>query len=232
MGQVYRDFKLTTLPGQPQVEGYEKLLTPDAKRRDTFELTISRTHIRFGMPAYNYWWIDSDVQDLGWDAGVVQFGHHSYTPEKDCRNIATEACGPNTWHWDNLEVNPSTPFTIIRADDRMVSGDNPGPMTFAQPAPQDAHLRFAAAGRDLEVSFDGGTIWEAAVEQQHDAHAQGTGQDTVVKSYWQPIPEGTDTVHFRGVRTGKFPWMVRDASIWAPEDESLEGKSDESPGSL
>lgn len=36
------------------------------------------------MPAYNFWWIDATIPNLGWDMGVVQFGHHSYNPTKDC----------------------------------------------------------------------------------------------------------------------------------------------------
>ncbi|MBE0697421.1 MAG: hypothetical protein IH586_10905, partial [Anaerolineaceae bacterium] len=76
--------------------GYEDFLTPSAMRRDTFELRISRTHIKFGMPAYNFWWYDKTIPALDWTVGVVQFGHHSYNPKKDC-----SGCLPNTWHWDN-----------------------------------------------------------------------------------------------------------------------------------
>ncbi|MFL5321393.1 MAG: elongation factor P, partial [Myxococcaceae bacterium] len=30
------------------------------------------------------------------------------------------ACAPNTWHWDNVSVNPAVPFTIERATPRQV----------------------------------------------------------------------------------------------------------------
>lgn len=53
-------------------------------------LRISRTHIKYGMPAYNIWWIDTDISDLGWSRGVVQFRHHSYNPTKDCTNCAAK----------------------------------------------------------------------------------------------------------------------------------------------
>ena len=90
-------------------------------QRDTFELDISKNHIRFGMPQYNFWWVDADIPTLDWSQGVVQLGHHSYNPEKDCNYDGT--CGPNTWHWDNVSITPAVPFTILRADQRYLNGD-------------------------------------------------------------------------------------------------------------
>ena len=37
--------------------------SPDAARRDKFELRISSDHIRFGMPAYDVWWIDTEMPE-------------------------------------------------------------------------------------------------------------------------------------------------------------------------
>src|SRR5262249_30692686 len=70
---VYRDFFEQDLGGDAAT-GYESVLVPSATRRDTFELRISRTHVQFGMPAYDLWWVDSEIADLGWDQGVVQRG--------------------------------------------------------------------------------------------------------------------------------------------------------------
>ena len=61
--------------------GWETFLTPSYRRLDTFEIRISKDHIRVGMPDYDFYWIDSEISPpLNFDRGVVQFGHHSYNP--------------------------------------------------------------------------------------------------------------------------------------------------------
>ena len=127
--QVFRDTQVQELTGQWWL-GLESFLTPSAVRRDPFELRISRTSLKFGMPTYNQWWLDEKIADLGWDKAVVQFGHHSYTPEKECNN-----CGPNTWHWDNISIDPSVPFTIISADQRWASEKRGTTVAFQGPGP-------------------------------------------------------------------------------------------------
>ena len=42
----HREYKLPSVT----TAGYESILTPVSTRRDTFELRISRTHLKFGMP--------------------------------------------------------------------------------------------------------------------------------------------------------------------------------------
>jgi hypothetical protein len=201
---VYRNWVEEDLGGDWQT-GYESFLTPSATRRDTFELRLSRTHLRFGMPAYDFWWIDADIADLGWDQGVVQFGHHSYDPTRNC-----PSCGPNTWHWDNVRIEPAVPFTMLRADRRYVDAETAPEMRFPAPAPESAHLRFAGVGAGLQVSFDGGARWEAARVQR-----QRTYDATRFQSYWMPIPAGTSGVWFRSDTDSAQPWMVQDVSIWA-----------------
>src|SRR5207302_8424505 len=98
--------------------------------RTTFELHLSRTHLKFGMPAYNLWWMDGDIADLGWSSGVVQLGHHSYNPDKACDFNGT--CGPNTWHWDNVSISAAVPFTILRATPRAVDSAAAPPVTLPQ----------------------------------------------------------------------------------------------------
>ncbi|MGE3271350.1 MAG: hypothetical protein AB7P40_21555, partial [Chloroflexota bacterium] len=112
---VFRGNQMEELEGSWWL-GYEDFLTPSAVRRDPFEIRISRTSLKVGMPDYNQWWVNSKMADLGWDRAVVQFGHHSYTPSKDCNG-----CGPNTWHWDNIGIEPAVPFTIIPGDRRLAS---------------------------------------------------------------------------------------------------------------
>ena len=209
---IYKDFQANEAKGN-WYTGYNSFLTPDPARRDIFELRISRTHIKFGMPAYNFYWIDNDIQDLGWSRGVVQFGHHSYNPLKLC----TTPCSPDTWHWDNMTIAPSVPFTIIRGTPSIISTDTVStPVLLDKPAPAQANLRFTAANETIEVSFDNGSSWIPAVRQQ-----QKKQDMTRFQNYWMPIPAGTTSVKFRRTGTpfsglGTSDWQVRDVSVWAP----------------
>jgi hypothetical protein len=196
-----------TIPTQWSVK-YSTFLTPDAARRDTFEVRVSSNHLKVGMPDYNFWWIDSPIEPLDWNRGIVQFGHHSYNPTK-CEH---GTCGaPNTWHWDNVEISPTIPFTIIRADQRFVSPDTAASVAFPEAAPADAHLRFAGIGTNLEVSFDNGTTWQTAQRQAQKEYGEGS-----FISYWMPVPPETTSVSFRGQSWWGGDWHVRDISIWSP----------------
>ena len=109
--------------GQGMSGPYDDFLTPAADRRDTFELHISKNHIKFairkmvnslgqvgcddvghcGGAKEDHWWVDNDVPSLSFNQAIVQFGHHSYNPDKSCPNEkATATCHANTWHWDNV----------------------------------------------------------------------------------------------------------------------------------
>ncbi len=206
---VFRDFQGQDVPANGSVS-YESLLTPSATVRTPFELDISRTHIRFGMPQKNFWWIDTDVPDLGFDAGVVQFGHHSYNPDKACDYDGT--CGPNTWHWDNVSISPAKPFTMIHADKRFVAAESePKSIEFTAPAPDNAYLRFSAIG-SVEVSYDGGRSWQPAKRQAEEMRHQEH-----FSSYWMPIPAGTHTVSFRFSNDDWYggPFRAKDFAIWS-----------------
>ncbi|MGH2492605.1 MAG: hypothetical protein ACRDF9_13995, partial [Candidatus Limnocylindria bacterium] len=187
---------------------YQTFLSPSASRRDTFELRLSRTHVRFGMPAYNFWWIDTDIAPLDWTSGVLQLGHHSYNPTKDC--APGSICAPNTWHWDNVSISPALPFTMLRADRRYVDASTSSQLNFGLPAPAGARLRFAGIGTNLGVSFDGGASWQTP---QLQGFTKSVGPETF-RSYWTPVPAGTSSVRFRGSAWCCGGWMVRDASIW------------------
>lgn len=180
--------------------GYDDFFTPDARQRQTFELRISQTRLKFCMPDHNFCWIDMPLQaPLTWDQGIIQFGHHSYTPTKD--NSGT----PNTWHWDNFEIENGIPFTIIKSDRRYVDS-SANMVQLNQPAPAGAHLRFAAIGQSVEVSFDGGATWQAAQKNPQ-------GNDRYhFSSYWTPIPAGSTQVLFRASGGG---WQARDITVWA-----------------
>src|SRR5262249_50718528 len=150
-------------------------LTTSATRRDTLELHLSKDHVKFGMPDYNFWWIDTPINPpLTWNLGVIQLNQRSYNAEKSCASPdhpASEVmnasglvdnpygaahCPPNTWHWDNIQINPGVPFAMLRADRRVIDAQHPEVVTFPAPAPVNAHLHFVAGGVPIEFSLNGG----------------------------------------------------------------------------
>lgn len=190
--------------------------TNEAATRQTFRLTLSSTSAKFERlasataPAITFW--EDTFPALGYTSGVVQFGHHSYTPWKDGGG------GPQTWHWDNVSINPSVPFTMVKADTRYVTNETQT-VTFDAPASANSHLRFAANGT-VEVSYDGGP-WEVATRQHANIPNDGTQA-----SFFHPIPAGTETVNFRFSPRDWFSgdYIAKDFSIWsldgAPEPTS------------
>ena len=87
-----------------------------------------------------------------------------------------------------------------------------------KPAPANSYLRFSGIGENLEVSFDQGVTWQTAVEQEHSK----IEQNNHFRSYWMPIPTGTESIQFRGDNWwgGQHEWAARDISIWAKIDEN------------
>ncbi len=211
---VFRNFQQTRynygVEGANWWTGYETFLEPSAMRRDTFELRLRQDHVQFCMPDYNFCWIDIDLDTpLSWSSGIVQFSHHSYTAAKACDYDGS--CGPNTWHWDNVEIYPAVPFRMLPADRRYVQpGANQ--VTFAAPAPIGSYLRFSAFGENIEVSFDNGQIWQAASRQQQTINIPAKWG-----AYWMPVPAGTQTIRFRGDSWVGASWHARSISIWVPE---------------
>lgn len=209
---IFRNFQGTKYDfgyaGVDVFTSYEMFLEPSAMRRDVFELRISRDHIKFGMPEYDFYWVDLELdQPLEWSQGIVQFGHHSYTPTKACEDDGT--CGPNTWHWDNFEINPAIPFTLIHGDRRFVNRAN-NLIQFDSAAPADAFLRFSAIGQSIEVSFDDGGTWQTT--QKADQKLDDEGH---FASYWTPIPEGVRKVRVRGQSWWGGEWHARNFAIWS-----------------
>ena len=221
--EIYEDFANVQFPDWPNDSvsgdnwtGYETFLETDLKRRDTFEVHISQTRLRVGMPDYDFWWIDTEIPALDWNAGVVQFGHHSYNPVKTCNSAnnpkpPVQECLPNTWHWDNASISPALPFTIVPAEQRTANA-SAGTMTFAGPAPANAKLRFAGIGLDMMVRFDDGSWQSATVQDTKDSTAEEH-----FSSYWVDVPAGTTKVAFAADDWYGGAWHVRDASFWSPE---------------
>ncbi|MEM7798647.1 MAG: hypothetical protein AAF633_05610, partial [Chloroflexota bacterium] len=146
--------------------------------------------------------------------------HHAYNPEK-----AGFGGAANTWHWDEFEIYPAKPFTIILADKRATGPYDSGIVTFDEPAPADAHLRFSGISTGIRVSYDEGITWQEAEIQP----ALRDPVDEHFNSFWMPIPEGVQTVHFAGDQWWGGVWHARDFSIWANDGEEFPIVSDEIP---
>ena len=203
-----------------EVLGYEDVLVPDPRRRETFELQLSRTHVRFGMPDYGLWWVDEDIAPLDWDKGVIQFGHHSYNPTKTAAPVGhdTALAGvndpeANTWHWDAFEVLGGTRFRMVGADRRFVRDTGSTKLVLDEPAPYDGFLRFSAIG-GVELSFDGAPF-VAALRQDGSLQAAGEDDPFRFSSYWTPIPEGTLEVDLRLTRTTFLESVAKDFAVWS-----------------
>lgn len=208
IGHVLRDFESTDLPrnnGTP----YEAVLGPSATIRSDFELDISRTHIRFGMPQFNLWWIDTDVPDLGFSQGVVQLGHHSYNPTKAASGQ------PGTWHWSDFSISSAVPFTMLRGSQQSIHEGTATEACFPGAAPAESWLRFAGVG-EIEVSYNGGkTFVPAKLAAQIGPHNEGAPAVGLFASYWTPMPAGLSSVVFKGKDWWGGPWWVRDPAIWS-----------------
>ena len=146
--------------------------TNEAATRQTFRLTVSTTSARFERlasstaPALVFW--EHSYPALSWTQGTVQWGHHSYTPEKDNAGV------PATWHWDSFSIDPSIPFYLKHYP---VYFGGSGTLT-TDPAPAGAYLRFSAVCR---VSVDG-VIASKMVY---------TGNPINASSYMVPVAEGS-----------------------------------------
>lgn len=211
------DFKETKL-ASATAAGYESILTPVSTRRDTFELKISRTHLSFGMkklespdgPAARITWIDTPIPTLPVTRGVLQFGHHSFNPALAADPALPAGVG-GTWHWDDFQIAPAAPFTIVTpAAGSLRYADAAHPtVTFAKAAPDQAYLRFAAYGDGLQVSTDG-VKWAPAVRQAEGANTAGR-----FHSYWTPVRAGATAVQFRTGGRAAGTWFVSDVTVWS-----------------
>jgi hypothetical protein len=214
VGTVITDFTAHALSGS--APSLEQVLPESARVRTHYQLEISRTHIRFGLPDQNVWWIDSPLPELGYTIGLVQWGHHSYTPDKECQPTpGVLSCTGNTWHWSNFSMSASIPFTMLRGNlQQHVSHDTPKTVVFAAAAPAGSYLRFAAVGQ-ISVSFDHGATWTPTYPQASEKNHDGMYRDGTFNSYFVPVPRGTRDVVFSGLDTYWAWWWVKDAAIWS-----------------
>lgn len=202
-----------------------KGLTTSAARRDHFMIEVTSTHLKMGFRAspndpYRYW-VDTDIPGgpLRWSAGVTQLNQRAYNPLKGCGAIGvgepghppdgwvddgTHKCRAGTWHIDNMQIAPYLPFTIIPGVRRIVMPG--GTVTFPVPAPANSFIKAAGAWSDTQYSIDGGKIWGTMPIVGPKAPPE------IGDSYWLSIPEGTQTIMFRGTDPR---WAMQDIYIYS-----------------
>ena len=218
--RVIRDFKVTNLPCIDYWKEIEDKFiamgsTASASRRDPVVITVSRTHLTVSWADMKM--VDTDFPEpLTFARGVVQLGHYSYNPMKDCEFTPQFSCNANTWHWDDVKLSNALPFTIVGSSPRaVVNGD--GEFTLNAPAPANAMLRFSVNNFEVDVAFDGGP-WVKPKALSYVRVNDPDGQFTVA------IPEGTTKIRTRRDINRPVGWIprdlgygsqVRDVSVWA-----------------
>lgn len=196
-------------------------LEQSPSRRDAFEVRLSRTHISLCMPGYHrpgqtsgaFCWVNAPLRvpldpQVWHDQAIVEFGHRVYNAEKACIDDASghnaygdEHCPPDTWHWDNVSIQPHVAFDLITSDPPGLElhTASPSRVHFRAPAPAGAMLSFAQFSHtpDLRVSYDGGSTWVAPRIQPSFAPNNGASEENG-EAVFTPIPAGTQDVMVRG----------------------------------
>ncbi len=176
-----------------------------AVQRDTFQLTIDGSGFSMckitGEPA-PVCWADHYAHGLTVTKMTVTIGHHSYNPTKDGAGV------PNTWHWDNVVLSPSVPFTLIHAAPNLsaplVRLEGSGVVNFAAPAPTSAYLRFGAVG---VVTLNGQVVQPV----------KPTTSEELANNYFVPIPVGSTsaTISLAPATWYQGPFMAEGFSVWS-----------------
>ena len=187
--------------------GYERVVTPSAVRRDTIELRISRTSIKLGMPAYNHWWIDTRMADLGWSRGIVQLGHHSYSPFK-CDRGASRTPGTGTTSGSSRPSRSRSCRATVGGRARSTARRSRSRRRPRRRATCDSR-RSAPGWRSAST---GAASWQMA---QPRPIREGKDATNTFLSYWTPMPAGATSATLRGRDWLAGSWRARDFSIWS-----------------
>jgi hypothetical protein len=182
-------------------------VTPSATVRSAFEVRITKTSVRFGMPTLNRW--ITVRADVPFTKGVVQWAQHSYNPTKDNSGV------PATWHWDNFFITPAPRLAMTRVSPvrSIANNGQVRRLNFAAPAVPGARLLFGGVCR-IQINFGRG--WQWAPKQP-----ASRGNTTVESSasYLIPVPAGARSARVRffgdGWYTG-FPCLVESPVLLRP----------------
>lgn len=179
--------------------------TNQSATRQPFRITISSNHLKFerltSATGQAIVWFDVNLSpNLTYNQGIVQLGHHSYTPFKDNSGVAA------TWHWDNVSINPATPFTMLDVSPRFKTGANSTTLTFPS-APAGSILRFSAIGKPVVNGAGRNPVTY-------------TGHPEHWSSYNVPIPQGATSATLSMTTHDwydcGFGCMAKDFKIWSP----------------
>lgn len=161
--------------------------------------------------------VDTEVDEEGkplnipWDRAGVLMGHYVYNSRKDGGGME------NTWHWDNLYIEPAVPIDICVPDARFTDASDPT-IRFNKPAPENAFMVFASpditrTAQFMEVSFDQGQTWQRGERQRGSTTDLSDEWGVSYALFHIPIPAGTQEVSFRGRDSNWYRWMARDVYI-------------------
>jgi hypothetical protein len=191
--EVIRDDAVETL-GTVAIP-YDRFGGQSRATRTSVSIEISATTITLSYPAVPEASTTVSFDELSWTQGIVQFGHHSYDPLKDCDTTPQVICAANTWHWDNISIDPAQRFYQWQATPERTGApihDSEARMLeLGQPAPADAELVFSGSC-GVEVRFSPDEDWQPTMilGNVHVEHTQ---------SYRVDVPEGATEVEFRFV---------------------------------
>ncbi len=195
---------------------WHSFLTPSAVRRDAFELEISQSRVRLCMPTFNRCLIDSPISPpLAWDNATLQIVVYAYnSPKGSCVDLCVDSDRSNTWHIDNVRLEPAIPLTIVRSTRQFARPQSAVQerFDFVSAAPAHSFLRFTAGGGSLaaqEFSVDGGKSWQKA-ESRPKQNGLVAGEHAT--TFMVAISPGADHVIFRNI---PFNRTVRDVTIWS-----------------
>ena len=175
--------------------------------RSPMEMTISSTLVSFGFTGQNVTSFKLPAAAT-WSKGVVQFGHHSYNPRKDCPGRGSGSqCAPDSWHWDNIRIAPSAPFTILRGvPEVVVAGSGfqvaatvAQTVTWVGAAPAGAVLQFSGVCRP-QLDFGAGWV-DGLVAPDQGRPERAVELST---SYKHPVPAGAASVQIRFADDGWY----------------------------
>ena len=200
----------------PSIGRWIDVLSPSPIVRSTIEIVLTQTHVKVWMPAFNKVLVDSDIPALNFTQGVVSLGHHNYSADKSADPSipgSCDTCGrANTWHWDNVTIDPSVPFNIVKTDKRHALWEyTPEQRTFTfAPVPANSFLRFEAFGT-VRTSSNGAAPVLATRTSANRSPEQSS-------SFFTPIPAGTTSVRFDIDPAFGFIGAVRNPIIFSKSD--------------
>lgn len=172
--------------------------------RTPVRIQISPTSITMSYPtATPVASVTVNYARLSWTQGIVQFGHHSYVPLKDCSPTPQLICQANTWHWDNVRISPARPFYQWQATPERsgapVTNSNVRRLQFGQAAPANARL-FFSGNCGVQVRNSSTAAWRNATvtgstPNRNVEHTQ---------SYHVDVPAGATGIDYRFVANGWY----------------------------